>query len=110
MLRKISVGFGVIVGLVLGLWGVLYLTAKPVTKQEAQAIAIEQLKRSGKQLRFDPGIFRGPEPFEMGGVPYAFQWTFSDSEGPIRMIVWVDEYGGSELTWEGDVERLRKRR
>lgn len=101
---------GVIIGLTLGAWAFFLITAKPITKEQAEAIATEEVRRSGEQLRFDTSVFRGPEPFLMTSHPHAFQWTYVDNAGAVRLLVFVDEYGGAELTWEGDLERLRKRR
>jgi hypothetical protein len=101
---------GVIVGLAIGAWAFFFITGKPITKEQAEAIAANEVRRSGEQLRFDTSVFHGPEPFLMTSHPHAFQWTFVDQAGAVRLLVFVDEYGGTELTWEGDLERLRKTR
>lgn len=109
MTRVVKV-FGLIVGLAVGTWVFLYTTVKPVTKEQAETIAVEAVRGSGQQLGFDVSLFHGPEPFVMTSQPHAFQWTFVDQAGTVRLLVFVDEYGGSELTWEGNLERLRTRR
>jgi hypothetical protein len=43
----------------------------------------------------------------MTSHPHAFQWTYNDNAGTVRLLVFVDEYGAAELTWECDLERLR---
>jgi hypothetical protein len=101
---------GVVIVLLVGVWGALFLTAKPVTEAEAQGIATQEVKRSAEQLRFDASIFRGPELVDVQRWGYAFQWRYSDQEGTVDMLVWVDKYGGAEISWEGDLERLRTRR
>lgn len=110
MMARIIKVFGVIVGLAVGASVFLYITVKPVTKEQAETIAVEEVRRSGQQLGFDASLFHGPEPFLMTSQPHAFQWTFVDQAGTVRLLVFVDEYGGSELTWEGELERLRTRR
>lgn len=109
----IRVGMTVLVvaiALVVGIWGWLYLTAKPpVTEKEAQRIAIEQVHRSGQQLGFDASTFQGPKLVDAQRGAYAFQWRFSDQEGTVDMLVWVDEYGGAEISWKGNLERLKTR-
>ncbi|MGD9724704.1 MAG: hypothetical protein AB7U76_26000 [Pirellulales bacterium] len=101
---------GVIIGLTLGAWAFFFITKQPITQERAEAIAAEEVQRSGEQLRFNTSVFRGPEPFLMTSHPHAFQWKYVDNAGAVRLLVFVDEYGGAELTWEGDLERLRKRR
>jgi hypothetical protein len=101
---------GVIVGVAVGAWAFFFITAKPITKDQAQAIAANEVRRAGEQLRFDLSAFHGPATFPMTSHPHAFQWTYTDNAGTVRILVFVDEYGAAELTWEGDLERLRKRR
>ena len=110
MIRIAMKVLGVAMALVVGVLGWLYLTAKPVTEKEATRLATEEVYRSGQQLGFDPSIFQGPEATTVGGAAYAFEWRFSDQEGAVTILVWVDKYGGTEITWEGNLERLRKRR
>lgn len=69
--------------------GVLFLTAKPVTEKDAQRIATQEVSRSAEQLRFDASVFRGPELIDVQQWGYAFQWGFSDQQGPVDMLVWV---------------------
>lgn len=109
MVRIVKKVLGVGAALVVGVWGWLYLTAKPVTEREARRIATEEVLRSGQQLGFDPSIFQGPQPTTVGGAAYAFEWRFSDQQGTVDMLVWVDEYGGAEISWKGNLERLKTR-
>lgn len=99
---------GVIVGLAIGAWGFFVITAKPITNEQAEAIAANEVRRASEQLRFNLSDFHGPEPFLMTSHPHAFQWTYTDNAGVVRLLVFVDDYGGVELTWEGDLEPLRK--
>jgi len=99
----------VLAALIVGTWGVLSLTAQPVTQEEARSIAIAQVHRSGQQLHFDPSVFEGPKLVDQREGAFAFQWRFSDTIGEVDMLVWVDPYGGSEISWKGDLERLKRR-
>lgn len=110
MIRAAIKILGIVLALVVGLWGVHYLTWKPITEKEAERIASEQVHRSGQQLGFDPSIFQGPALVQVDRGGYAFQWRYSDPMGAVEMLVWVDEYGGSEISWKGDLEQLRAKR
>lgn len=108
MITAMKILGGAIV-MIVGIWGVLYVTAKPITREEAQRLATEEVYRSAQQLRFDSSVFRGPELLDTQQWGYAFQWRFSDPGGIVEMLVWVDKYGGTEISWDGDLERLRQR-
>ena len=95
--------------LTIGVWAVLYLARKPVKQSEAERIATEQVHRSGQQLGFDPSRFRGPEMVQVDGEAYAFEWRYSDGQGVVEILVWVDAHGGTEISWKGDLEPLRKK-
>lgn len=110
MIRAVVKVLCVVTVLVAGAWGVLFLTAKPVDREEAQRIATEEVKLSAEQLQFDATVFQGPELVDVQQWGYAFQWRFTDQEGTVGMLVWVDKYGGVEISWNGDLERLRTRR
>jgi hypothetical protein len=100
---------GVLAALIVGTWAVLSLMVKPVTQEEARSIAIAQVHRSGQQLRFNASVFEGPQLVDQRDGAFAFQWRFSDHLGDVDMLVWVDEHGGSEISWKGDLERLKTR-
>jgi len=109
MSKRIATALGAAAILVLCVWGLLFLMAKHVTQTEAQRIATEEVQRSAEELRFDASIFSGPELVDVKKWGYAFQWRFSDSKGAVEMLVWVDKYGGTEISWDGDLERLKRR-
>ncbi len=99
-------GIGLLVGIVI--WATLYWTRTPVTQIEALQFARQRLDWSGERLGFDPFIFQGPAPIEVGGAAYSFQWSYSDNKGQIEIIISVDNDGGTEIAFNGDIERLRK--
>lgn len=107
MMRKIlaTLGIAVLFGFVV--WATLYLTRKPVTQEEATALAIQRLQRSGERLKFDPSHFRGPDRIGIGGAEYVFQWNYSDRFGKVEIVISVDQDGGTEFAFNGDLDRLR---
>jgi ABC-type uncharacterized transport system YnjBCD permease subunit len=109
MIRRAMKILGLVIVLVASAWVGLFLTAKTVTLEEAEQIAIQKVQRSAERLRFNAAVFRGPELVDVQPWGYAFRWVFSDAEGTVEMLVWVDEYGGTEISWEGDLERLKTR-
>jgi hypothetical protein len=107
MIRTAAKILGSIVVLAVVTGVLLDLTAKPVTRKEAEKMAIEEVRRSAQQLRFDASIFEGPKLIDEQEGAYAFQWRFSDQVGTVKMLVWVEKYGGTEISWWGDLERLQ---
>ena len=102
-LRTIGVGLLVISGV----WLALTFYQKPITATQAEKFAIEQLERSGKQLGFDTRLFKGPRSINIARTAYGFVWDYSDKSGTIELIVSVDQYGGTEFAFDGDLGRLR---
>jgi hypothetical protein len=107
MLRRVLATLGIAVFIAVFAWLALYLVRKPVTQDEALAFATQRLQRSGQQLRFDPSLFTGPTPIAIGGATYGFRWNYSDSSGSVRIIISVDQDGGTEFAFDGDLDRLR---
>ena len=110
MNKVVSKIVGVAIALAVVIWAILYMTKPQITEKAAVGIANAQMARSGQQLGFDVTQFQGPHLIPVDQGAYAFQWVFSDHEGVIDVLVWVDETGASELSWKGNLERLRTRK
>jgi len=110
MIRTAMKILGVMIVLVLGVRGVLFLTVKTVTQEEAERIATQKVQRYADESGFDAAVFQGPELVDVQQWGYAFQWRFADPEGTVNILVWVDKHGGTEISGRGNLERLRKRR
>jgi hypothetical protein len=79
---------GVVIVLVASAWVGLFLTAKTVTLEEAEQIAIQKVQRSAERLRFNAAVFRGPELVDVQAWGYAFRWVFSDGLLARRIRGW----------------------
>ena len=99
---------GVAVLVILGTWVAFILAQKTITPTEAENIASERIERSGQQLGFDPQVFKGPKRIIVGGATYGFLWQYSDQKGAIELIVTVNQNGGTEFSFDGDLDRLRE--
>lgn len=113
MSRMNNVGskiIGIAIALAVVIWAILYITKPLITEKDALGIANARMVRSGQQLGFDVTQFQGPQLIPVDHRAYAFKWVFSDHEGAIDVLVWVDETGASELSWKGNLERLRTRK
>lgn len=113
MIRRIVKVVGKVVGAVflLGVaayWlGILLAILDPLTREEAETLAIEELERSAKQLRFDAKIFRGPKLVQEDNELYVFEWEYSDECGSVKPMVLVEKYyRGTEFTYEGNLDRV----
>ena len=87
---------------------VLFFRAEPLTEETARRFAQERFERYGASVGLDVATFGSPIPIPAARVPYGFEWTYRDDKGEIRVIVWVDEGGWTDIAIDGEIERLFK--
>ncbi|MGD9764348.1 MAG: hypothetical protein AB7V27_11585 [Candidatus Binatia bacterium] len=92
------------------------------TTDEARELATGTFERYAQQQKFDVRLFEGPtKAHNVGGVAYAYEWTYSDPEGKFTVLVLVDRgawthlsfhagdsYDGSQAAMD-EIDRLEQR-
>ncbi|HEY1371769.1 MAG TPA: hypothetical protein VGH50_04810 [Candidatus Binatia bacterium] len=79
-----------------------------VTPETARERAISQFQRFTRDAAIDGSRFVGPkETSPPANSKYAFEWNFADTQDKVTIFVWVAKDGWTDVTWEGDLERLR---
>jgi hypothetical protein len=87
--------------------GIFWPNAK-ITAETARGRAVAQVQRFGRDFAVDISRFDGPRPtVPPVNTPYGFEWTFADNDGTVTIYVWVDKDGWTEVTWEGNIDRLQ---
>lgn len=89
--------------------GFLINEFRPLTFKRAEKLATAKMERFAKSEHFDIRLLKGPEPTTPpNNVPYMFQWTYKHKYGELKLDVWVAKDGYSKLSWDGDLEHLRR--
>ncbi|MGE3499097.1 MAG: hypothetical protein AB7N53_14515 [Candidatus Binatia bacterium] len=82
----------------------LFLDARWLpSHDEARELATETFERYAKQEKIDLRLFEGPtNARNVNGVAYAFQWTYSDEEGKLSVLVLVDRGAWAKISFDVD--------
>ena len=80
--------------------------APPITEDLARRYAQKHLERYGQAIGLDIKKFGEPRAVPVGGVPYGFEWVYSDEHGQVSVYILVEESGWTYLSFDGDVRRL----
>jgi hypothetical protein len=84
---------------------------RPVTFQEAKNLATARMQSYAKDENYDLSLFKGPESITPPiSIAYEFDWTYRDKEGDVKLYISVEEHGSTILSYDGDLQRLRKPR
>lgn len=86
------------VGLVLFLGSLRSLPGR----EEARELARGTFERYAEREKIDSRLFEGPKISEIGGAAYAFEWTYSDEEGKLTVLIPVDRGGWTKIFFDVD--------
>jgi hypothetical protein len=68
--------------------------------EQARELATGTFERYAQQEKFDLRLFEGPtKARDVSGVAYAFEWTYSDAEGKLTVVVLVDRGAWTHLSF-----------
>jgi hypothetical protein len=70
--------------------------------EEARELATGTFERYAQQEKIDLRLFEGPRAREVGGAAYAFEWTYSDQEGKLTVLIPVDRGGWTKISFDVD--------
>ena len=81
---------------------------RPVTFEEAKKLATAEMQAYVRDNKFDLSLFKGPKSTTPPlSIAYEFDWTHGDKEAEVRIMALVEEHGSVDITYEGDLDRLR---
>ena len=70
-----------------------------VTESEARQIAVDRFLKVCAGSKLDRKSYNGPVLSEVGGVPYAFEWTKKPGETGDGILISVDEGGVTNVSY-----------
>jgi hypothetical protein len=80
-----------------------------ITAEDAIDFAGEEFRKTMSQLCVDGSVFSGPLPLLKSTSPYAFVWQADDQARPIKVHVFVDTDGSTEVAIDGDLQPMQRK-